>query len=85
MISVKRNDDHLAAIVRTKNGSKFETIDDLDAEHDVLLKKAFPEIEVDRLEICEDPSSRKLIQDYDEKFEIKKFKFAVIYQRRGQV
>lgn len=87
-MSVKKQNEHLLIILRTKNESKCVEI----PEHECpsmnyidLAERIDPNLQIEHCESCDHPNSEDHIKSFDEKLEIQKFKFGVIYQRKGQV
>ena len=87
-MSIKPHDDKLTVIVRTKESSKYMNF----IEHETnltdyvsLSKKLYPNLKIDHLENCTNFKAQQHVKIYDDKLETQKFKFGVIYQRRGQV
>ena len=87
-MSVKPHDDKLIVIVRTKEGSKcmdfMENGTNL-TNYVHLSKQIYPHLHIDHFENCTTFKAQQFVKAYDEKLETQKFKFGVIYQRRGQV
>lgn len=87
-MSIKAHDDALSVIVRTKEGSKAMDFvaDESNASDFVFLsQQLYPNLQIEHFEECSHADSAQLIKSFDEKLEIQKFKFGVIYQRQGQV
>ncbi len=88
VMSIKPHDDKLTVIVRTKEGSKC--LDFIENGTNVtdyihLSKQLFPNLNIDHFENCSNFKTQQLIKAFDDKLETQKFKFGIIYQRRGQV
>ena len=87
-MSVRRQYDYLSVIVRTKDGSRFLNVLDNDSssmDYVQLAKEVNPDLRVDHFESSDLSDAREHIKTFDEKLEIQKFKFGVIYQKKGQV
>jgi hypothetical protein len=87
-MSVKPHDDQLIIIVRTKEGSKcMEVIENGTNATDYvsLCKQIYPNLHIDHFDNCTNIKAQQFIKAFDDKLETQKFKFGVIYQRRGQV
>ncbi|CAF0724185.1 unnamed protein product [Didymodactylos carnosus] len=89
VMSVKRNEEpsSVSIIVRTKESSKYAKLlennsDDLD--YSSYCEQIYPNIKTDHFQISSSLSAAQYVKGYDEKLETRKFKFGVIYQRRGQ-
>ncbi|CAF1662431.1 unnamed protein product [Adineta ricciae] len=87
VMSIKPNDNKLTIIVRTKESSKCmdiveNTSDSIDYVY--LSKQLYPDLQVSQFENCTNLKAQQFIKNYDEKLETHKFKFGVIYQKRGQ-
>jgi hypothetical protein len=87
-MSIKPYNDNITVIVRTKDGSKCMNFTE-DAtnitNYITLSQQLYPDLQIDHFENCENFKAQQLIKAYDEKLETQKFKFGIIYQRRGQV
>ncbi len=87
-MSVKAHDDELKVIVRTKEGSKcmdfIENGTNI-TDYASICQQLYPHLHIDHFENCTNIKAQQLIKAFDEKLETKKFKFGIIYQRRGQV
>jgi hypothetical protein len=87
-MSIKPHDDKLTVIVRTKEGSKcmdfVENGTNL-TDYVYLCKQMCPNLHIDHFENCTNFKAQQLIKAFDDKLETQKFKFGIIYQRRGQV
>ncbi|CAF4043900.1 unnamed protein product [Rotaria sp. Silwood2] len=87
VMSVKPHDEQLKVIIRTKEGSKcMNFIENTTNSTDYvkLSKQVYPNLNIDSFENCTNLKAHGCIKSYDEKLETQKFKFGVIYQRRGQ-
>lgn len=87
-MSVKPTDDNLTAILRTKEGSQcMEFVENSNNPTDYvyLSKQIFPNLRINGFENCTNWKAQEFIKSFDDKLETQKFKFGVIYQRRGQV
>ena len=87
-MSIKSRERVLSVIVRTKEGSKamdFEEDERNTTDFVYLSQQLYPNLQIDHFEECSHPDTPQLIKTFDEKLEIQKFKFGVIYQRQGQV
>ncbi|CAF3643077.1 unnamed protein product [Rotaria socialis] len=87
VMSVKPYDQHLKVIVRTKEGSKcmvFIEHTTNSTDYVNLSKEVYPNLHIGYFENCTNLKAQDSIKSYDEKLETQKFKFGVIYQRRGQ-
>jgi hypothetical protein len=88
VMSIKSHDNSLHVIVRTKNGSKSMQIMDNDSpstDNVALARQVYPNLQLEQFENCTSHKAQQHVRAFDEKLEIDKFKFGVIYQRRGQV
>jgi hypothetical protein len=87
-MSVKPQDEQLTVIVRTKEGSKcMDFIENGPnvTDYVTLSKQLYPNLHIDHFENCSNFKAQQFLKAYDEKLETQKFKFGIIYQRRGQV
>jgi hypothetical protein len=87
-MSIKPYDDNLTVIVRTKESSKCMNFIENETnltDYVSLSKQLYPNLKIDHLENCTNFKAQQHVKAYDEKLETHKFKFGVIYQRRGQV
>ncbi|UJR37223.1 hypothetical protein I4U23_029932 [Adineta vaga] len=87
IMSIKPHNNKLTVIVRTKESSKCmdfveNTSDSIDFVY--LSKQLYPNLQVTQFENCSNLKAQQLIKNFDEKLETHKFKFGVIYQKRGQ-
>jgi hypothetical protein len=87
-MSVKPHDDKLIVIVRTKEGSKcMDFIENgtnlTDYVH--LSKQVCSNLHIDHFDNCTNFKAQQFVKAFDDKLETHKFKFGIIYQRRGQV
>lgn len=75
-------------IVRTKSGSKYlEMTEGALSTTDCisLAKQLYPDLHIDRMEEFATNDANESIRAFDDKLETRKFKFGIIYQRKGQV
>lgn len=75
-------------IVRTREGSRCLEVTENEIhpiDYIALVKQIYPHLRIDRLETCTSTKAQELIKAFDDKLETKKFKFGIIYQRKGQV
>ncbi len=87
-MSVKFQNDQLIVIARTKEGSKCMEVSENGTnitDYVSLCKQIYPHLHINHFDNCTNIKAQQLIKAYDEKLETQKFKFGVIYQRRGQV
>ena len=87
-MSVKPQNDQLFVIARTKEGSKCMEVTENhtnSTDYIALCKQIYPHLHIDHFDNCTNIKAQQLIKAFDEKLETQKFKFGVIYQRRGQV
>ncbi|CAF0736235.1 unnamed protein product [Rotaria sordida] len=87
IMSIKPHDNCLTIIVRTKESSKCLDLIENDSnpiDYVYLARQLYPDLQVDHFENCTNFKAQQFIKAYDEKLETHKFKFGVIYQRRGQ-
>jgi hypothetical protein len=87
-MSVKPQNEKLIVIVRTKEGSKCMDFVENSAnltDYVHLSNQIYPNLHIDHFENCTTFKAQQFVKAYDEKLETQKFKFGVIYQRRGQV
>ncbi|CAF1223073.1 unnamed protein product [Rotaria sordida] len=87
VMSVKPHDEQLKVIVRTKEGSKcmnFIEHTTNSTDYVQLSKQIYPNLNIDYFENCTNLKAQEYIKSFDEKLETQKFKFGIIYQRRGQ-
>jgi len=87
-MSIKPYNDNITVIVRTKDGSKcMDFMEDGTniTNYITLSQQLYPNLQIDHFENCANFKAQQLIKAYDEKLETQKFKFGIIYQRRGQV
>lgn len=87
VMSVRSDNDHSIVILRTKMGS-FQKIFDSNRvnsnDYVQLAKEICPNLSVESFETCSNLQAQQAIKTYDEKLETQKFKFGIIYQRKGQ-
>lgn len=87
-MSVKPYEKRLKVIVRTKDGSKcmdFVENTSNPTNYVNLSKQIYPNLHINSFENSTNIKAQDYIKAYDEKLETQKFKFGVIYQRKGQV
>ncbi|CAF2070223.1 unnamed protein product [Rotaria magnacalcarata] len=87
VMSIKPHNSRLTVIVRTKESSKCLDLIENECnatDYAYLAKQLYPDLQVENFENCTNLKAQQLIKTYDEKLETHKFKFGVIYQRRGQ-
>ncbi|CAF0801349.1 unnamed protein product [Adineta steineri] len=87
IMSIKPHENKLTIIVRTKESSKCMDLIENDSnsiDYVYLSKQLYPDLQVDHFENCATLKAQQFIKAYDEKLETHKFKFGVIYQKRGQ-
>lgn len=87
-MSIQRNYEYLSIIVRTKDGSRFVTLTNSESSsmnNVELAAQVYPDLKIDHFENCQSTDAREHIKTFDDKLEIQKFKFGVIYQKKGQV
>ena len=87
-MSVIPQNDRLIMIIRTREGSHCLEVTEGEmhpTDYISLAKQIYPNLRIDRLETCTNIRAQELIKAFDEKLETKKFKFGIIYQRKGQV
>ncbi|CAF4768592.1 unnamed protein product, partial [Rotaria sp. Silwood1] len=87
VMSVKPHNEQLKVIVRTKEGSKcMNFIENTTNTTDYikLSKQVYSNLNIDYFENCTNLKAQDYIKSFDEKLETQKFKFGIIYQRRGQ-
>ncbi|CAF4870237.1 unnamed protein product, partial [Rotaria sp. Silwood1] len=87
IMSIKPHNNRLTIIVRTKESSKcLDMIENesYSTDYVYLARQLYPDLQVDHFENCTNLKAQQFIKTYDEKLETHKFKFGVIYQRRGQ-
>lgn len=88
VISVLPQNDRLKMIVRTKLGSKYTEVSEGGMSTNdciSLAKQLIPNLHIDRMEELAHSESNESIRAFDDKLETRKFKFGIIYQRKGQV
>ncbi|UJR08987.1 hypothetical protein I4U23_013237 [Adineta vaga] len=88
VMSIKPQNDELTVIVRTKDGSKsMLCLDDGSnvTNYITLAQELYPDLHIDHFESCASLKAQQYVKEYDEKLETQKFKFGIIYQRRGQI
>ena len=87
-MSVQPHDDELTIIIRTIEGSKCMQVTEDGSnitDYVSLAKQLYPDLHIDHFENCVNIKAPQHIKAFDEKLETQKFKFGVIYQRKGQV
>ncbi|CAF1244675.1 unnamed protein product [Adineta ricciae] len=87
VMSIKPQNDELTVIVRTKEGSKSMTLvenENTVTNYITLAQHLYPDLHIDHFESCTSLKAQQYVKEYDEKLETQKFKFGIIYQRRGQ-
>lgn len=88
VMSIKPHENKLLVVVRTKESSKsFDFVENEINSGDYvwLSKQLYPSLQIDHFDNCTHYKAQQHVKAFDEKLEIQKFKFGVIYQRRGQV
>ncbi|CAF0750967.1 unnamed protein product [Adineta steineri] len=87
VMSIRPQNDELTVIVRTQEGSKcmkfIENGNNI-TNYITLCQQLYPNLQIDHFENCTNFKAQQFIKAYDEKLETQKFKFGIIYQRRGQ-